>query len=99
MYDSDIYYNYCLRELHFIVSWSKTPVPYESLPNFRNCTGKEAAVLNDLERNRKAFKKCVDAVVVLLGLRKRRQLLIDRDVLLLVIMDLWETKGTVNWTD
>lgn len=99
MYDNDIYYNYKVQELRFVVSWSETPVPYESLGNPNKCTGKGITVLGDLLRNRKGFRKCVDATIVLLGLRRRRCLSINRDVLCLVISDLWGTRGTVGWTD
>jgi len=54
-----------------------------------------------LKRNKIIFKKCQKVTIILLGLKKRKDVhlfhLVDRDVLRIVIDMVWETRGTQVW--
>jgi hypothetical protein len=50
-----------------------------------------------LADNRDGWKRCLDATTVLLGLKRRRAINVDRNVLSMVIGIVWETRGTKVW--
>jgi hypothetical protein len=86
-----------LREIHF--SYNRI---YEGLnvsierDNNLLCEEKNDVLLM-LERNRNAFKKCQEATTTLLGLKRRREHRMYRDVWSLVVAVVWSTRGTKIW--
>jgi hypothetical protein len=63
---------------------------------------KSDEVQTQLERNRAAWKQCQDVTILLLGLVKRKQVmllsLVGRDVMKLIAPLVWLTRGTKVWT-
>lgn len=49
------------------------------------------------QRNIKAFKKCHDAVFLICGLLKYKRLNVNKDIGLIVIQYIWNTRGTKHW--
>jgi hypothetical protein len=63
-------------------------------------TGKKCAIW--LEQNRIGWKKCREACLILLGLKKRRDRmfnLVAIDVMKIVVSMVWDTRGTKVWTE
>jgi hypothetical protein len=50
-----------------------------------------------LQRNRRAFWNCKRAVIVLLGLNRRRKIGIDHNLVHQIVQMVWETRGTQVW--
>lgn len=96
IYDNNILDNYGLRELLFSTIDSPEPVSYAIL-NPTDTTHKGRVVLDVLARNQKAFEKCVNAVVTLIGIRRKRQTAINHEILSLIIWELWKTRCTEGW--
>lgn len=97
VYDNNILDNYRIRELLFYLPGTTKPVTYEEINATRKLTHKQATVLRVLKRNQRAFEKCVKAVVILLGIRKKRLSVLDRDSFSVVIGVLWKTRSTESW--
>jgi len=92
-----IYENYNLRELKFRVPWLDDPINYDPREGPFNVTEVGNSILEILERNQRGFKNCVDAMIVLLGLRIRKEYSNYKDVLNLIISYVWSTKSTIGW--
>jgi hypothetical protein len=86
-----------LRELKFRVPWLECPINYDPVNGPFNITGTGTLVLEYLERNQLGFKKCVDIIVVLLGLKKRTTFWKNRDVVGLIISNVWSTRYKMIW--
>jgi len=92
-----IHENYDLRELKFRVPWSNHPIDYDPRDGPFNVTEVGNSILEVLERNQRGFKKCVDAIVIILGLRKMKKFKMYRDVLGLIAFRVWDTRSTAVW--
>jgi hypothetical protein len=96
-------YNFHLRELYFDFAWERD-VPFKlnrnGISKF-NCTEQALKVEEHLERNRVGWAKCEQAVILLLGLRRRRRgsamSYLGQDVLSILVTMVWETRGTRVW--
>lgn len=86
-----------LRELRFGVPWMPEPIHYDPVkgPFTQIWFGK--SILTTLERNQNRLKKCQKAVVVFLGLSRRRGYVQNRDVLGVVARILWTTRSLDWW--
>ena len=89
-----------LREFEFLIrknTIGRTFVPFK--PYFID-TGMLGA---HLKRNRTAFEKCQQAIIILIGLKKRKFYplfdFVDRDVMKIVVNMVWKTRGTRVWTE
>lgn len=90
--------NLCLREISFRYPWD----PALSIINVESgdilrITPQLSKALVILERNKKAFLKCQMAIITFLGLKKRRDLHLNRDTCGLVVSMVWQTRGTKDW--
>lgn len=84
-----------LREFKFVIPKSDTCkvfVPFK--PEILDYSILEA----HLQRNRNAFAKCQNVIITLLGLKKKKEIMIDRDVLKIVVNMVWVTRGTKSWS-
>lgn len=84
------------REIFFVLPWLPEPVQYTP-DGPLDITLPGRTLLENLERNKICFKKCLDATIVILGLRRRKEFVRNRDVLGVIAGMIWGTKFTVVW--
>lgn len=92
--------NFYLQELHFAFSWEDEPISFKvkAWDGF-NPTERNRFIEAELDRNRKGFKKCVDACITLLGFSRRREFSMHRDTLRIIARMIYETKYTKIWIE
>lgn len=92
--------NLNLRKIEFYYPWDSRFSVFEvKSGGVLQLTPRLSKVLIMLERNSKAFKKCQQAIISLLRLRKLREFGLYRDVLGLVSAMVWSTRGTKVWIE
>jgi len=91
--------NFSLRKMIFVQVVG--PTPYQIIkPENKTYKTSVETIQAALHRNWKAFQKCQKAVIVLLGLKKRKVVQsLDRDVFGMVIDMVWSNKGRRVWTE
>lgn len=99
MYLNSFVDNYRIRELRFGFPWLDKPVDYDPINGPFNMNLPGSYILENVERNKRGFKKCVDAIITLLLIKRRGQFVVDRDVLGLIISRVWDTRCTIGWTN
>ena len=90
-----------LRELNFSLAWKENPIVPFRLQNWDGFLVYEGNLFieNCLIQNQNGFQKVLNAIITILGLRKRKEFSKYRDVLGMIIKMIWETNGTKIWID
>jgi len=102
LYNHNIFnYTFHLRELNFSLAWKDDPIVPFRLKEWDGFLVSEENLFleNRLIQNQNGFQKGVDAIITILGLRKRKEFSKYRDVLGIIIKMIWETNGTKIWID
>lgn len=90
--------NLGLREIRFRYPWDQALSDFKvESGGILPLTPRLSKVLVILGRNQKAFRKCQNATLVILGLKRRRSLLKHSDLIPLLASMVWETRGTKDW--
>lgn len=94
-------YNFKLREFCFAPSNAIIFNYYKKIPLEKvDINESQISLMKQvLFRNRSGWQKCIDATVVLLGLKKNKLYSHYRNVLSIVISMIWNTKETKVWTE
>jgi hypothetical protein len=82
--------NFHLREIWF-------EVPEKTQLAHKGDNPSSVIIQRYLDRNWKILQNCQKAIMILLGLKKRKELNIDRNVLKLIVDAVWETRATYVW--
>jgi len=92
--------NFHLQELYFAFSWVDNPVLFrlKTWDGF-NDTEQNLFIEDGLDRNRKGFKKCIDACITLLGFRRRKEFCLHSDTLRIIARMIHETLYTKIWIE